>query len=354
MGRQPRRRLNSNIGLVPQRGGEQPGSLLTHPCHPCHPPPSVPRTTCCGASWLSRSGGPRCGSWRAWSRGAGAPGRGSASPPAAARCRRWTWCRWGWGGGGERGARVDAWVWDGAATGTSCARCNLPEQPRGQPTAVPPCRCLASCLPPHPPPCARQEYYQDCPYQHMVACALCSRTSGGEGRWALGAAGWAAGWALAGPLSCGCGSSILHPPAPPLPPCRPRSARRHPLLPGAVAHALRGAGGAAGAVSGPAAIALCGGVLPCCHEGRSALTAHFCTPPGRLLEVVRPLGLPHARLGAALGIASGFLGTDWQDPAEFKFWWVPRCAAPPAWRPPHLAASGTGASAAKCCWLRGP
>lgn len=37
-----------------------------------------------------------------------------------------------------------------------------------------------------------------------------------------------------------------------------------------------------------------------------------------MLAVVHPLGLPAARLGAVTGLASGFLATDWQDPAEFK------------------------------------
>lgn len=49
----------------------------------------------------------------------------------------------------------------------------------------------------------------------------------------------------------------------------------------------------------------------------------LCTPcTCRLLEVLRPLGLPHARLGAARDVALGFLATDWEDPREFKHWCV--------------------------------
>ena len=42
--------------------------------------------------------------------------------------------------------------------------------------------------------------------------------------------------------------------------------------------------------------------------------------PCSLLEVIRPLGLPSVRLAAVQGLATGFLGADWEDPAEFKHW----------------------------------
>ncbi|PRW18374.1 Methyl- -binding domain 4 [Chlorella sorokiniana] len=88
-----------------------------------------------------------------------------------------------------------------------------------------------------------QELYQDCPFQHMLACAFCSRTSGGP--------------------------------------------------------TVRGA-------------------IRCFLETWPTPSAVLDAPQEQLLEVLRPLGLPHARLGAALDVAHGFLATDWEDPSEFK------------------------------------
>ncbi len=48
--------------------------------------------------------------------------------------------------------------------------------------------------------------------------------------------------------------------------------------------------------------------------------------------MLHPLGLPHARLGAALDVARGFLASDWQDPSEFKHWCGHRWLAWAAWQ----------------------
>lgn len=46
----------------------------------------------------------------------------------------------------------------------------------------------------------------------------------------------------------------------------------------------------------------------------------LCPPalPCSMLEVIRPLGLPSARLGAITGLSRDFLAADWEDPSEFK------------------------------------
>lgn len=58
------------------------------------------------------------------------------------------------------------------------------------------------------------------------------------------------------------------------------------------------------------------------HRERHSIQSPLAPALPRLLEVLHPLGLPHARLGAALDVARGFLATDWEDPHEFKHWWV--------------------------------
>ncbi|KAI7840334.1 hypothetical protein COHA_006116 [Chlorella ohadii] len=99
-------------------------------------------------------------------------------------------------------------------------------------------RLSAASSPPSP-----LDLVQDCPFQHMLACAFCSRTSGGP----------------------------------------------------KVREAIR-----------------------CFLEQWPTPSAVLEASQEKMLEVLHPLGLPHARLGAALDVARGFLASDWQDPSEFK------------------------------------